>query len=59
MDTISANAAKSSSAAFFALVKNPFKFRLFLLKNLPAAYFSGVKIESLTEASSVISIPYK
>lgn len=48
-----------SSAAFFALVRNPFKFRLFLLKNLPAAYFSGVKINSVTEESSVVSVPYK
>jgi hypothetical protein len=59
MDTIIANAAKSSSAAFFVLVKNPLKFRLFLMKNLPAAYFSGLKIMSVTGESSVVSIPYK
>src|SRR5215213_9337197 len=59
METISINAGKSSSAEFFALVNNPFKFRLFLLKNLPAAYFSGVKIELVTEESSTVSVPYK
>ena len=59
METISVNAAKSSSAAFFNLINNPVKFRLFLLKNLPAAYFSGVKIDSATEERSVISVPYK
>jgi hypothetical protein len=59
MQAIRTIAAKFPSAAFFALMKNPFKFRLFLLKNLPAAYFSGLKIRSVTEESAVVSIPYK
>src|SRR6266542_5590402 len=59
MKTISIHAAKSSSAAFFALINNPIRFRLFLLKNLPAAYFSGVKINTAVEEKSVISLPYK
>jgi len=59
METISANAGTSSSTAFFALVRNPFKFRLFLLKNLPAAYFSGVRIKSTTEERAIVSVPYK
>jgi hypothetical protein len=59
MEIISTNAVKSSSAAFFALVNNPVKFRLYLLKNLPAAYFSGVKVLSLTDERSAVSIPYK
>lgn len=59
MEAISSNAARFSSAAFFNLINNPVKFRLFLLKNLPAAYFSGVRIVTATEERSVISIPYK
>lgn len=59
METISTNAAASSSAAFFALINNPIKFRLFLLKQLPAAYFSGLKLISVTEDKSIVSVPYK
>jgi hypothetical protein len=59
MNSIASNAAGMPSAAFFSLVKHPVKFRIFLLKNLPAAYFSGLKIESINENKSVVSIPYK
>lgn len=51
--------ASESLPRFFDLINNPVKFRLFLLKNLPAAYFSGVKIISANEERSVVSIPYK
>lgn len=47
------------SAGFFVLIKNPVRFRLFLLKNLPAAYFSGVKLQSVTGEKAVVSVPYK
>lgn len=56
---LSTNAAKSTSAAFFSLVNHPLKFRLFLLKNLPAAYFSGLKIQSANEEKAIVSVPYK
>lgn len=59
MEIISANAAVSFSAAFFALAKHPVKFRLFLLKNLPAAWFSGLKVQSVSEEKAVVSVPYK
>jgi hypothetical protein len=59
MEITNTNEAKSSSAAFFALVNNPFKFRLFLLKNLPAAYFAGVRLKSTTEERAMVSVPYK
>lgn len=59
MEAINTNAAKFSSAAFFALVNNPVKFKLFLFKNLPAAYFSGVKLNTISEEISVVSVPYK
>lgn len=51
--------ATTTSNAFFDLINNPVKFRLFLLKNLPAAYFSGLKIVAANDERSVISIPYK
>jgi len=59
MNPISPPRTKFSSAEFFALIKNPFKFNVFLLKNLPAAYFSGLKIKSLNEESVIVSVPYK
>jgi len=59
MNSVNLNAAKPLPAAFFALVKNPVKFRLFLLKNLPAAYFSGVRLSSVTEDEAVVFVPYK
>lgn len=58
MEAINHNAS-TSSTAFFDLINNPVKFRLFLLKNLPAAYFSGLKIVVANVERSVISIPYK
>lgn len=51
--------SSTSSTAFFDLLNNPVKFRLFLLKNLPAAYFSGLKIVAAERERSVISVPYK
>lgn len=38
---------------------NGFGFNLYLLAKLPAAYFSGVRLISLTEESCKVKIPYK
>ena len=46
-------------AAFFDLIKNPFKFRLFLLQQLPAAYFSGVRLKEVSVQSSIVTVPFK
>ena len=59
MNATVTDAAQKHSAAFLSLIKNPFKFGLFLLKNLPAAYFSGLKIISVNESEAVVSIRYK
>lgn len=48
-----------STASFIKLVKHPLKFRLFLLGNLPAAYFSGVRVREISEERSVVTVPYK
>lgn len=53
------NAAAPYTAAFFALINHPLKFRLYLLKTLPAAYFSGLKIVQANDASCTVSIPFK
>lgn len=41
------------------IIRNPFKFKLYLIKYLPAAYFSGLKVEDVTEKDCTVSIPYK
>jgi hypothetical protein len=51
--------AKHSSAAFFALVTHPVKLKLYLLKNLPAAYFSGLKVVKANGQECQVSVPYK
>lgn len=52
------NAANHSTTAFFSLIRHPVKFRLYLLKNLPAGYFSGLKIIEVNASSCTVSIPY-
>jgi phage terminase large subunit-like protein len=45
--------------SFFKLVSNPFKFRLFMMKNLPAALFSGLKLVEANRERCRVSVPYK
>ena len=59
MDKTLANAADSNTAAFFSLINNPFKLRLYLLKNVPSAFFSGVKIVEASSITCRSSVPYK
>jgi hypothetical protein len=49
----------TSTDKFFALVRSRFKFSLFLLRNLPSAYFSGVRIVSASDLQCTVSVPYK
>ncbi|RYY16125.1 MAG: DUF4442 domain-containing protein [Chitinophagaceae bacterium] len=44
---------------FVKLMNHPVKFRLFLLSKLPSAYFSGLKIKSMTPDQCTVTIPYK
>lgn len=48
-----------SASEFISILKNPFKFRLFLLQKLPAAFFSGVRIREADEHHCVVTIPFK
>jgi hypothetical protein len=58
MEKIIQNAAVQNTAAFFSLINHPLKFKLYLLKNLPAAYFSGLKIVRANADSCTVSIPF-
>ncbi len=46
-------------AKFLQLFRRPVAFAFFLLRNLPAAYFSGVRVVSATEENCSVRIPYK
>jgi hypothetical protein len=48
-----------SSEKFIHTAQNNFKFRLFMLKNLPSAFFSGLKVTEISEEKAVVSIPFK
>ncbi|HEX8334349.1 MAG TPA: DUF4442 domain-containing protein [Segetibacter sp.] len=48
----------SQFEAFKKQITNPVKFRLFMLRKLPSAWFAGLKIESLTQEKAVISVKY-
>ena len=49
----------AASEAFYRLLKHPLQFRLFLLAQLPAAFFSGLKVESIHVDACTVSVPYK
>ena len=53
------NAATEKSAAFFSLVRHPLKLKVYLFKNLPAAFFSGVRVEKASGQSCLVSVPFK
>jgi hypothetical protein len=47
------------STTFQRLVLNKWKFRLYLLKKLPAAFFSGLQVLEYNAAQCVVTVPYK
>ncbi|MDB5279794.1 MAG: hypothetical protein JWR61_4749 [Ferruginibacter sp.] len=49
----------SNKDEFIQLVRNRFKFPLFLLTKLPAAFFSGVRVQQIDEAGATVTVPYK
>ncbi|MDP9230598.1 MAG: DUF4442 domain-containing protein [Bacteroidota bacterium] len=44
---------------FFRLVNHSVKFRIFLFKKLPSAFFAGVRVKSLNENHCEVTVPYK
>ena len=45
--------------AFFKLTRSPIKFRLYLLTNLPAAFFAGLRVAKADNQSCSITVPYR
>lgn len=48
-----------NSEQFRQFVRNKLKFKLFMLKSLPSAFFSGIKITEIDDEKAVITIPFK
>ena len=44
---------------FIKQLANPLRFKIFMLTQLPSAWFAGLKIEKLTEQEATISVRYK
>lgn len=44
---------------FLSLASSTFKFRMYLLYKLPAAFFSGIKIREISMEKCTTSVPYK
>ena len=44
---------------FLHLTVHPFKLRFYLLKNLPSAFFSGIRVRYVDGEKSLVTIPYK
>ncbi len=49
----------TEAAAFFIQIRNPVKLRLFLLRKLPAAFFSGLRVVAATEPVCTVSVPFR
>lgn len=44
---------------FLKTIQHPFKFRIYLLLNLPSAFFSGVRVVDADETQCQIKVPFK
>lgn len=45
--------------SFIQIVKHPVKFRMFLFKKLPSAFFSGVRVRFINEERCRVTVPFK
>ena len=44
---------------FLKLINNPLRFKLFMLTKLPAAYFSGLRLNEANAQQCTVTVPYK
>lgn len=50
---------KSKSDTLIKKIRNPFIFRFFLWQKLPAAFWSGVQLQSIDYTQATASVPFK
>jgi len=48
-----------NTSAFIRLMKNPFRFRIFLFSKLPSAFFAGVRLKDFDGKKCSVTVPYK
>ncbi len=48
-----------SFRSFQSIASSKVRFGFFMLIKLPSAFFSGVRVCSITEQEAVVSVPYK
>jgi hypothetical protein len=48
-----------TTSGFIELMGNPVKLRYFLLRKLPSAYFSGVRVKKLDRGFAEVTVPFK
>lgn len=48
-----------SAKDFIEIMGNPVKLKFFLLRKLPSAYFSGVRVKKLDPGFAEITVPFK
>lgn len=46
-------------AKFAAIIQNKLKYKIFLLQNLPLAFFVGLKIDSINETHAAVAVKMK
>jgi hypothetical protein len=46
-------------ATFLDLIRSPLKVKLFLLGNLPSAFFAGLKIPEADDNHCIVTVPYR
>jgi hypothetical protein len=44
---------------FLSVVQNRFMFQLFMLRKLPSAFFSGVRVKEIDPETCSVTVPYK
>jgi hypothetical protein len=49
----------ANTSSLIKSLSHPLKTRMFLLKNLPNAFFSGVRIRNINEEQCAVTVPYK
>lgn len=46
-------------ASFHQQITHPLKFRLFMLKQLPSAFFTGLRVQDFDDSRAVVTVRYK
>jgi hypothetical protein len=49
----------NEASEFIRLVKHPVKFRMFLFRKLPSAFFAGVRVRYIDAERCRVSVPFK